>query len=520
MQSYTCINKIRDGSNNIRQYVLRDLSTGQTHTVDKDIVKAKLSNKEVAINNLKIDKQGRLVDSADSTPQTHTVNLNQTNPRDMSNRQLYEYIKTFENSSKSNDDKLLACIKEFYRRYMNTDTKVNQILQQLHDLEQSDSDSPALSNQIDNIQSYLLENANDLEQIKGSISDLSNQLRNLSGEESTEDKKILSEDGRFDMPDDPYSKYWYERYFKSVDASDIGYSNEAVLTELKEEMEKSYKAYVDTESFYLAQLADYSEKCKESQFFANMVGVLSDKFESFVGVTPDIIKEGTKELTYSMATLIPSVESEVRYKKAMNTFSDKEELSKGKANSIMNSVGGIWNNAIDFISNNPEWEIMLYVIQTMNHSNLHTFSVNSGIGYNTVKSEKGKMEKDIDNTLSNKNANALTEQALFKTYERFNDRSKVQDKQYECVKQFYDRFIVSYFAAKKVLYKHNLFPFNTMSTQATNGLLVKLLEIALKLSNVQQWMIDTEISEMCYSNNHKKNVKYHIDKSVKIEDYL
>lgn len=518
MQTLTCINKIRDNSKVIKKYVLRDVSSGQIYHMDRDTIKGKISNHEWSITNLRIDEQGRLIDCADNTQSQnqHKEYFDLINKLKI----IYDYIKNFENFSKTNDDKLITGLGNIYKRCKEIDERINQILQQLNEQEQSESIEPTLSNQIDNIQSYLLENANDLEQIKNSISDLTNQINNLSDEEDNGHKKLLTEDGSFEMPEDSYSRFWYDRYFKSVDTSTIEFNNEELLSELREEIEKSYKAYIDTESFYLAQLADYSDKYNNSQLLATMTGALADKFENMTGVTPDILKESAKEFTYSMASLCPGIDTKAKQKRAISRFSNKDNISQEKARNILANVGGIWNNAIDFIYNNPEWEIMLYVIQTMNHYYLHTFSVNTGTGYDTVESVNGKMNTYVDTTWSNKKSKALTEQALSIVYEELNNISQVQDKEYECYKHFYDRFIVSYFAAKKVLYKRNMFPFNNMSTQAVNGLQIKITEIALKLCNVQDYLVEMKISTLCNSNNHKDNPKYHIDRNVKISDYL
>ena len=44
MRTYTCINKIRDNNNIIKQYVLKDIQTHTEFTVGKDELKAKMYN--------------------------------------------------------------------------------------------------------------------------------------------------------------------------------------------------------------------------------------------------------------------------------------------------------------------------------------------------------------------------------------------------------------------------------------------------------------------------------------------
>ena len=161
-------------------------------------------------------------------------------------------------------------------------------------------------------------------------------------------------------------------------------------------------------------------------------------------------------------------------------------MTKEQANKLMTEMGGIWNCAVEFIANNPEWEVMLYVIQTMNHMHLKTYKVGENFNHDTVINDKGTMKSYIDTSLTDKHSNKLTEYSLKQLYENLEKRSAVQDKQYECIKKIYDRFVISYFASKKLLYEKGFYPFSDITTKEINGAVVALTEIGLYLSNVSQ----------------------------------
>ncbi len=517
MRTYTCINKIRDNNNIIKQYVLKDIQTHTEFTVGKDELKAKISTNQVSITNLRIDSNGRLVDKANEEPSR--VQETPRRLQDMTNKELYDYIKTLENSSKTSNSRLLSVIREIYNRCINTDNIVEQILQQMESENHSNTNESSLSNQINAIQSYLSDNADNLEQIKRDISNLNTQLQSISGENETETPKLLTDNGEFEIPSDVYSKFFYEQYFDAVATNNIPINNDNIISFFKEELEKAYKAYTETESFYMAQLNDYTNY-NQTQFFSAMTDAISDRFKEIVGASPEIVTGMSKEIAYAMAKIIPPIEKSARYKKAKNDFGNKPEISKAHANDIMKEIGGIWNNAISFITDNEEWEIMLYVIQTLNHSNLRTFSIATGIGYNAVENENGEMKKYMDDTFTGKKSKALTETALFAIYKQFNERGSIRDKIYECEKLVYDRFIVSYFAAKKVLYPYRLYPFGKNATPQINGLAVKLIETGLSITNVKSDVARQMLTTFCYSNNQSKNCQYHIDTNVDINNYI
>lgn len=90
---YRCTEKRRDSNNIIKQYILEDIHTHQTYTVNKDELKTKISSNQVQVTNLQIDSQGRLVDRQEINSSQHTnLQFQSRNLADMTNRKLKEYI--------------------------------------------------------------------------------------------------------------------------------------------------------------------------------------------------------------------------------------------------------------------------------------------------------------------------------------------------------------------------------------------------------------------------------------------
>lgn len=80
---YRYTEKKRDSNNTIKQYILEDIHTHQTYTVNKDELKTKMTSNQVRITNLQIDSQGRLVDKQETTSNQHPNLQSQSrNPAD------------------------------------------------------------------------------------------------------------------------------------------------------------------------------------------------------------------------------------------------------------------------------------------------------------------------------------------------------------------------------------------------------------------------------------------------------
>ena len=63
MTRYTCLNKIRNYSGTIKQYIILDNMTGESLSVDPNTIRKGLKSGKLDINNLKLSIDGRIIDN-------------------------------------------------------------------------------------------------------------------------------------------------------------------------------------------------------------------------------------------------------------------------------------------------------------------------------------------------------------------------------------------------------------------------------------------------------------------------
>lgn len=535
--TYRCISKSQDR----KKFVLQDLQSQKQYKVDRTELKTKLSTNQVRITNLQIDNQGRLVDKQETNTDKHENQQNAARKlADMTNRELKEYIDSLSENDKQTNNRLLMILREIVSRCSTLSTNLDTVsldIQQLQNNLPSQSATTDTVTQVQSIQNFLLDNQSELGQIKSDIQSLSEQISNLnisSSEEETPIRNIISTDGKFEMPEDEYSKYYYSTYFTPSRATndiqtqlcnyDSAFSGlnitSDIIDRLQHQIAITSEAYYKTEEFYKLQYEDYSSNIYSSQVLAFATGTISNKFKDTTKMTPTVARQIGKELSNNFMKLIPFKETEAKYNQALTDFKSRNDLTKEQANKLMKEIGGIWNCAVEFIANNPEWEIMLYVIQTMNHMYLKTYKVGENFKHDTVVNDKGKMKSYIDTSFTDKYANKLTEYSLKQLYENLEKRSAVQDKQYECIKKVYDRIVISYFASKKILYEKQYYPFSEITTKEVNGATVLLTELGLYLSNVSQQLALSNIEDFIMYNNNKRLSQYAIKIPSDISRYL
>ena len=535
--TYRCIRKSQDR----KKFVLQDLQSQKQYKVDRTELKTKLSTNQVRKTNLQIDNQGRLVDKQETNTDKHENQQNTARKlADMTNRELKEYIDSLSENDKQTNNRLLMILREIVSRCSTLSTNLDTVsldIQQLQNNLPSQSATTDTVTQVQSIQNFLLDNQSELGQIKSDIQSLSEQISNLnisSSEEETPIRNIISTDGKFEMPEDEYSKYYYSTYFTPSRATndiqaqlcnyDSAFSGvnitSDIIDRLQHQIAITSEAYYKTEEFYKLQYEDYSSNIYSSQVLAFATGTISNKFKDTTKMTPTVARQIGKELSNNFMKLIPFKETEAKYNQALTDFKSRNDLTKEQANKLMKEMSGIWNCAVEFIANNPEWEIMLYVIQTMNHMYLKTYKVGENFKHDTVVNDKGKMKSYIDTSFTDKYANKLTEYSLKQLYENLEKRSAVQDKQYECIKKVYDRIVISYFASKKILYEKQYYPFSEITTKEVNGATVLLTELGLYLSNVSQQLALSNIEDFIMYNNNKRLSQYAIKIPSDISRYL
>ena len=268
-----CIEKKRDNSGNVTEFLLED-SKGNKKAFTKDNLKLAMTNKKIEVLNLQIDGGGRLVDKAE-TKSNHPIHSSTPNRpiQDMTNKELFEYMKGIDDAEKLSNEQLLRIIKEIYKRCVNTDDRFNQLMsneipemlsqiQQLQSQLQS-QDSTSMQTQMDSIQSYLEQNKDRLDEIKTNMEQLTTQLSTIgTGTDSTnaeESHLIIPTSGKFIYPDDEVSKFFYQQVFTEDSTGLVNIENENVLEALKSEITEIYEAYNYTEQFYISQFEEHSE---------------------------------------------------------------------------------------------------------------------------------------------------------------------------------------------------------------------------------------------------------------------
>ncbi len=518
-----CIERKRDNNNNTVEFVLQD-NRGNKRAVSKDALKLAMTNGEVEVINLQIDGGGRLVDKAIPNKKHSERPSTPSRPiQDMTNKELFEYMKGIDDAEKLSNEQLLKIIKEIYKRCVNTDDKFNhlmstaipEMLSQIHQLQDTiqNQEAPSLQSQMESIQSYLLQNADKMEEIKNGMTELSDKLQSLS-EQQTEDntKHLVTASGEFSFPEDAYGLRVYSSYFKDFDPQSIFIEDDALLELLKEEIAKTSKAYLDTESYYMDQLNEHSELYNYSSVLAEIMAVLAKNRED-KGFPPlEVMKEATASCVYGIGGLFSS---KLKQKEFEKDFGSSTKIDKEKKIKLIKEVDGIWNNAIAILQNNPYWEVTLYVIQTLNKLYLNTFKISNGMDW-VMKNQNGNMDARVDSSLTDKHANSLTELSLYEMYNLLEEMLAVKIKKNECRKEVYDRFIVAYFASKKILYRTNKSPFSDTANSEINGFQVKLMEQALILMNVIPEIAAREIDIFIYNNNKRGPYQYQIDDTVNL----
>lgn len=184
----------------------------------------------------------------------------------------------------------------------------------------------------------------------------------------------------------------------------------------------------------------------------------------------------------------------------------------------MNGKDALWNCGLEFICDNEQWEVMLFVIQMLNKLYMDTFEVSGsingeklareGVCYNDVVNEDGKFRPAIAHKIS------LKEVPLTEVCNKVIDLYAMSDKQSLRDKEVYDRIVVAHFASKRVLYRASKYPFSNKANEEINGLHVKLMEQALTLMNLYPDATYSYLNEFTYNNNNRKDHNYHIKTDV------
>lgn len=387
-----CIEKHRDSNGNIIEYVLED-NHGVRKIVAKDHLKLAITNRQIAITNLKIDNAGRLVDKAPEEIKTSPCNKSEqpvSNPV-----QLQDILQRLSELEKSNQQ-YYNVLKVIYNRQGTAQAEHNNIMQMLNETEAENSAPQSIDAKLDSLRELLLNNSTSIEEMGTKVNELGTALQEISTSIDKDDtsSKTFPMDGKLEPPADSYDKYWYsaffdeerlgveeldtneeirnflgsvsfQQYIPSLQLSNFNISVD-LLNEYKEEINKASIEYYSTIEFYEKQLNDYDGCIADSQLLATTMDILSSKFKDKTHIPLEVMPRLIKECTAAMCSNIPGLYNIGDCMKDKLYIQSEKKFTKGEASEFFKNVEGIWNCAANFL-NTEQWEIKLYVIQTLNH---------------------------------------------------------------------------------------------------------------------------------------------------------
>ena len=546
-----CIEKHRDSNGNIIEYVLED-NQGVRRTVAKDHLKLAITNRQIAITNLKIDNAGRLVDKAPEEIKTSPCNKSEqpvSNPV-----QLQDILQRLSELEKSNQQ-YYNVLKVIYNRQGTAQAEHNNIMQLLNETEAENSAPQSIDAKLDSLRELLLNNSTSIEEMGTKVNELGTALQEISTSIAKDEtsSKTFPMDGKLEPPADSYDKYWYsaffdeerpgvgeldtneeirnflgsvsfQQYIPSLQLSNFNISVD-LLNEYKEEINKASIEYYSTIEFYEKQLNDYDGCIADSQLLATTTDILSSKFKDKTHIPLEVMPRLIEECTAAMCSNIPGLYNIGDCMKDKLYIQSEKKFTKGEASEFFKNVEGIWNCAANFL-NTEQWEIKLYVIQTLNHLYMNTYSVGQkGVGgkgtiTNVIENNNGNAVARTDTSLFGREANRLVENSLTEIFKKYETRNNFRDTQLEYMKQVYDRFVVAYFAGKQLMKKYNKIPFVERTASKINGALVYLICIGLLLTNVKEEVICGWINQFIYDNQNRHTRRYQIDLQVDLQSIL
>lgn len=546
-----CIEKHRDSNGNIIEYVLED-NHGVRRTVAKDHLKLAITNRQIAITNLKIDNAGRLVDKAPEEIKTSPCNKSEqpvSNPV-----QLQDILQRLSELEKSNQQ-YYNVLKVIYKRQGTAQAEHNNIMQMLNETEAENSAPQSIDAKLDSLRELLLNNSTSIEEMGTKVNELGTALQEISTsiDKDETSSKTFPMDGKLEPPADSYDKYWYsaffdeerpgveeldtnekirnflgsvsfQQYIPSLQLSNFNISVD-LLNEYKEEINKASIEYYGTIKFYEKQLNDYDGCIADSQLLATTTDILSSKFKKKTHIPLEVVPRLVKECAATMCSNMPILYGIGHDMKDKLYIQSEKRFTKIEASRFLKNVEGIWNCAANFL-NTEQWEIKLYVIQTLNHLYMNTYSVGQkGVGgkgtiTNVIENNNGNAVARTDTSLFGREANRLVENSLTEIFKKYETRNNFRDTQLEYMKQVYDRFVVAYFAGKQLMKKYNRIPFVERTASKINGALVYLICIGLLLTNVKEEVICGWINQFIYDNQNGHTQRYQIDLQVDLQSIL
>ena len=517
--AFECLDKQRDNSGSIRKILLRDTSNGEQRWVEKDKLKSLMNQGKINVTNLKIDSAGKLVDTESTQINERR---NQSRKEDTDSDEIIKLIKSLESSSRESDNKIVKILKELYLRQQQTHLKLDELMQKQ---EHTSGDN------IHTLSEYLQNNADKLKEVSEKLDSLTESIMNVgtaSKDDENNTKDSIIKQSKFEFPEDVYEKLCYEELFMAGDNkltgitdADTMYSEIKKLTsdclnvdgvpmelfdKLKIEIDKAYVAYTEMRNLYLSQMNDYLGNFADNSMMSLVTGAFADRINEVPGligqtatgteVLSDIsmakLTGALKDCIYTIGSMMPGLHH-LAYTKQELKFASDNKLSHAQIDALKNDIEGVWNSAYRFLTQDEMWEIKLYVIQYLNKMYLDNVDATKR-GFKAYRSDQGNMSVFTDATLSNKYCQQLSEVYLTGICDFMTSR-KIRSKQFEAYTEAYDRIIIAYFAAKKVMYSLGMYPFDKTSTPKQNGAFLQLAAVGAMMINVHFGIVNELLTE-------------------------
>lgn len=502
----TCVDKCKSPSGDITHLVLQEVGSDKRIQMTKDQLKLLITNKKVEVTNLKVDNGGRLVDRNPKEFEDSRKSEN-TPPKktDITNEELLDQIRLLEEQG----NKALAnLIKGLYQKQLELDQKIQNISSQNTRNPNVDlAEKQEIRRALGDILGKLQNNDAAIGRLENSIQNIKTSLDNIDSN-TDEDKDKPSVDNH-KIPESDYEKLFFNRYRVENPLINNGMTTQELtqalaglswpelqtlgvtpelLSDLSVEIESAKKAYKQIESLYTANLKDYSDKVSTLTFVGTCVdglGTVVGNISKFgevgknllIGAIPDLV------LNFGKVDNTAGFGEFWDYKRSLHLFGDNKKMSLNKRSSLVTGTNGIWNCVIDYIDSDPDWEIKLYVVQSLNH--IYFNIANTGTDARVLNSDRGNKVSTQGNKYLTK-SNSFCEKAL-KSYSKwFEDRCNVEDTDFKYIKPTYDASIIAYFAAKKLLYSCGKYPYDTNSRATENGALVLLASLGMLMMSVSE----------------------------------
>jgi hypothetical protein len=520
-----CIQKIRNERNVITAYILRD-SNGTERKVDSDTLKRRIQEGSVHVTNLKMDKQGRLLDS--TTPdnaQAHNSNVQNTANQHITDEELKRLIVKLARDTNNRDSEIQRILADLCRKNAELTQRLNNI-ETVNNESNSDNDSnDTIEDRINNAINYLVSNGHSLDEIKNDINNMSRSLANIttnaasSNNKSNKDKYVVIPfEGNLREPDDIYEKRIYEKAYtfgenklvKATTQDEITTILEDIkqelanngyyvmnfdtgiqlneVSKLKDTVKDISYIYYSTKQLFLEQLDDYGKHVASVTADAR-TAIGHNKIGSKILNLIDDTKAGFRIVADAANALIGSNKSKQRQLK--DNYKHSTKLDAEKAYRLRSTESGLWNCYTEEFADDTDdyFDTKAYCVQSL---------ACSYFGETGVK-DAGVTRYYICDTAAKQ---------IYNIYDKNVLGYELKDAERET--KIYESMIIAYFSAKKTIQReyNGAVPFvnQQYSTPRIDEYAMNIMRITLLMCSLKPAVVENVLNN--FKDALKKNNMY------------